>query len=123
MSRLTPEVDIDRNQFAGAKRAEVRVLRTTGFDEEIIAEDTVDLKQALATDSLGGYDHGARGTFNVHPTRHFAGDRPRARLADSLKVAGPNSVRDLDQPADGLGAVDGRYDAQRCACVYGLGAT
>ncbi|MEY9590854.1 hypothetical protein ABIA06_003145 [Bradyrhizobium yuanmingense] len=44
VSRPTPEVDVDRNQFAGAKRAEVRVLRTTGFDEEIIAEDTVDLK-------------------------------------------------------------------------------
>lgn len=44
VSRPTPEVDVDRNQFAGAKRAAVRVLRTTGFDEEIIAEDTVDLK-------------------------------------------------------------------------------
>jgi len=44
VSRPTPEVDVDRNQFAGAKSAAVRVLRTTGFDEEIIAEDTVDLK-------------------------------------------------------------------------------
>jgi len=44
VSRSTPEVEIDRNQFAGAQRAEVRVLRTTGFDEEVIAEDSVDLK-------------------------------------------------------------------------------
>ena len=43
VSRPTPEVDVDRNQFAGANRAEVRVLRTTGFDE-VIAEDTVDFK-------------------------------------------------------------------------------
>ncbi|AMA60174.1 hypothetical protein [Bradyrhizobium sp. CCGE-LA001] len=41
VSRPTPEVEVDRNQFAGAKRAEVRVLRTTGFEEEVIAEETV----------------------------------------------------------------------------------
>jgi hypothetical protein len=44
VSRPTPDVDIDRNQFAGAKRAVIRVLRTTGFDEDVIAEDTIDLK-------------------------------------------------------------------------------
>jgi len=44
VSRPTPEVDVDRNQFSGAKSAAVRVLRTTGFDEEVFAEDTVDLK-------------------------------------------------------------------------------
>ena len=27
-----------------AKRATIRVLRTTGFDEDVIAEDTIDLK-------------------------------------------------------------------------------
>jgi hypothetical protein len=43
VGRPTPEVDLDRNQFAGAKNATVRVLRTTGFDEHIIAEDKVDL--------------------------------------------------------------------------------
>jgi hypothetical protein len=43
VGRPTPEVDLDRNQFAGAKNATVRVLRTTGFNEDIIAEDTVDL--------------------------------------------------------------------------------
>jgi hypothetical protein len=44
VSRPTPDVDVDRNQFAGANRATIRVLRTTGFDEEVIAEDTIDLK-------------------------------------------------------------------------------
>jgi hypothetical protein len=44
VSRPTPDVDVDRNQFAGAKRATIRVLRTTGFDEDVIAEDTIDLK-------------------------------------------------------------------------------
>jgi hypothetical protein len=43
VSRPTPDVEVDRNQFAGANRATVRVLRTTGFDEEVIAEDTIDL--------------------------------------------------------------------------------
>lgn len=43
VGRSTPTVDIDRNQFAGAKKAEVRVLRTTGFDEEVIAQETVNL--------------------------------------------------------------------------------
>lgn len=44
VSRPTPDVDVDRNQFAGAKRAAIRVLRSTGFDEDIIAEDTIELK-------------------------------------------------------------------------------
>lgn len=44
VSRPTPDVEVDRNQFAGAKRATIRVLRTTGFDEDVIAEDTVDLQ-------------------------------------------------------------------------------
>jgi len=44
VSRPTPDVDIDRNQFAGAGRVTIRVLRTTGFDEAVIAEDTIDLK-------------------------------------------------------------------------------
>lgn len=39
----TPTVNVDRNQFAGAMKAEVRVLRTTGFDEEVIAQETVNL--------------------------------------------------------------------------------
>jgi hypothetical protein len=43
VGRPTPELEFDRNQFAGAKIATVRVLRTTGFDEDVIAQDTVDL--------------------------------------------------------------------------------
>jgi hypothetical protein len=43
VGRPTPVIDIDRNQFAGATKAEVRVLRTTGFDEEVIAQETVNL--------------------------------------------------------------------------------
>jgi len=44
VSRPTPDVDVDRNQFAGAKRATIRALRKTAFDEDVIAEDTIDLK-------------------------------------------------------------------------------
>lgn len=43
VGRPTPKVEIDRNQFAGAKKAEVRVLRTNGFDESVIAHDVVNL--------------------------------------------------------------------------------
>lgn len=43
VERSTPAVNIDRNQIAGAKKAKVRVLRATGFDEEMIAQETVDL--------------------------------------------------------------------------------
>jgi hypothetical protein len=44
VSRPTPEVEVDRNQFPGSKRATIRVMRTTGFDENVFAEDTIDLK-------------------------------------------------------------------------------
>jgi len=43
VGRDTPNVAIDRNQFAGARQADVRVLRTTGFDEDVFAEGKVDL--------------------------------------------------------------------------------
>lgn len=43
VGRPVPQVDIDRNQFSGATKADVRVLRTTGFDEEVIAQETVNL--------------------------------------------------------------------------------
>jgi hypothetical protein len=43
VGRETPHVDIDRNQFPGAQRATIRVLRTTGVNEEVLAEATVDL--------------------------------------------------------------------------------
>jgi hypothetical protein len=42
VGRPTPSVEIDRNQFPGASKADVRVLRTTGFTEEVIAADTID---------------------------------------------------------------------------------
>ena len=43
VGRQTPAVAIDRNQFAGAKTAEIRVLRTTGFDEQVIVQERLDL--------------------------------------------------------------------------------
>ncbi|WP_250532337.1 hypothetical protein [Caballeronia sp. ATUFL_F1_KS39] len=43
VGRPVPQVDIDRNQFSGARKADVRVLRTTGFDEDVIAQETIDL--------------------------------------------------------------------------------
>ena len=39
----TPDVQLDRNQFPGAKRARVRVLRSTGFDSEVFVEEDVRL--------------------------------------------------------------------------------
>jgi hypothetical protein len=43
VGRDTPDVDIDRNQFPGARRVDVRVIQTTGFQERILAEETIDL--------------------------------------------------------------------------------
>ena len=43
VGRPTPNVEIDRNQFPGTKKAAVRVLRTTGFQEDVIADETIDL--------------------------------------------------------------------------------
>ncbi|MCF4129935.1 hypothetical protein [Methylobacterium sp. SyP6R] len=43
IGRPTPKVEFDRNQFPGARSATVRVTRTTGFDESVIAEDKLDL--------------------------------------------------------------------------------
>ncbi len=39
----TPNVDIDRHQFQGAKRLRIRVLRSTGLSESLFAEDELDL--------------------------------------------------------------------------------
>jgi hypothetical protein len=41
--RETPDVQVDRNQFPGARRVGVRVIQTTGFQERVIAEDEIDL--------------------------------------------------------------------------------
>lgn len=43
IGRATPTVDLDRNQFPGARHARVRVLRNTGFEDEVFAEQEVDL--------------------------------------------------------------------------------
>lgn len=43
VGRPTPKVEIDRNQFAAATKARVRILRTNGFEEDVIAENVVDL--------------------------------------------------------------------------------
>lgn len=36
-----PTFELDRNQFPGAKQVTVRVLRSTGFDDSVIAEESV----------------------------------------------------------------------------------
>lgn len=43
VGRETPEVQFDSNQFPGAKKARVRVLRSTGFDDEVYSEQELDL--------------------------------------------------------------------------------
>lgn len=43
VGRDTPEVTLDRNQFPGAARATVRVLRSTGFDDRIVTEESISL--------------------------------------------------------------------------------
>ena len=45
IGRLTPDLEVDVNQFPGATEADVRVLRTNGFSEEVISEGTVDITQ------------------------------------------------------------------------------
>ncbi|MFO1323637.1 MAG: hypothetical protein U1F15_06195 [Burkholderiales bacterium] len=44
VGQRTPKIDIDFNQFPNAKRLDVRVLRTNGFDEAVVNEQSVDLK-------------------------------------------------------------------------------
>jgi hypothetical protein len=43
VGRKTPQAEIDRDQFPGSKAATVRVLRSTGFEDELISEQTIDL--------------------------------------------------------------------------------
>lgn len=43
VGRPEPSLEVDRNQFPGTGRARVRVLRTTGFEEEVVADQEVDL--------------------------------------------------------------------------------
>jgi hypothetical protein len=43
VGRPQPNIDLDRNQFPGVSTATVRVLRTNGFEDEIVAEQDVAL--------------------------------------------------------------------------------
>ena len=43
VGRPTPDVVIDANQFPGVETATVRVRRSTGFDDAVVAEGDVDL--------------------------------------------------------------------------------
>jgi hypothetical protein len=43
VGRETPDVEIDRNQFPGARHVDVRIVQTTGFEQRILAEEKVDL--------------------------------------------------------------------------------
>lgn len=43
VGRHTPHAEIDRNQFPGSKSATVRVLRSTGFEDEVFSEQEIDL--------------------------------------------------------------------------------
>jgi hypothetical protein len=43
VGRATPEVVIDANQYPGAESATVRVVRSTGFDDTVVAEGDIDL--------------------------------------------------------------------------------
>ncbi|MCF2134490.1 MULTISPECIES: hypothetical protein [Burkholderiaceae] len=43
MGRETPHAEIDRNQFPGVNAVKVRVLRSTGFEDELFSEQEVDL--------------------------------------------------------------------------------
>jgi hypothetical protein len=41
----TPQVELDANQFAGAQKATLRIIRSTGIDEEIMETKQVDLSK------------------------------------------------------------------------------
>lgn len=43
VGRATPEVELHRNQFPGATTAAVRILRSTGFEDEVLAEEELNL--------------------------------------------------------------------------------
>jgi hypothetical protein len=42
LGQAQPKANIDARQFPGARKAQVRVLRTTGFEDEVIAEKEVE---------------------------------------------------------------------------------
>jgi hypothetical protein len=43
VGKSRPEFELDRNQFPGAKKVKVKVLRTTGFEQDVVSEEDVDL--------------------------------------------------------------------------------
>lgn len=43
VGRKTPAVEFDRNQFPGARTAQVRILRSTGFEDEVFAQEEINL--------------------------------------------------------------------------------
>jgi hypothetical protein len=43
VGRETPDVEIDRNQFPGSPKVAVRVLRSTGFEDEVLSQQDIDL--------------------------------------------------------------------------------
>jgi hypothetical protein len=43
VGKSKPDFEIDRNQFPGAKKVKVKVLRTTGFEQDVVSEEDVDL--------------------------------------------------------------------------------
>ena len=45
VGRTTSQTEIDRNQFPGSRRLDVRVIQTTGFDESVIAEQKFDIEK------------------------------------------------------------------------------
>jgi hypothetical protein len=44
VGQKSPKVVLDHNQFPAAERASIRVLRSTGFEDSVVAEDEVDLR-------------------------------------------------------------------------------
>ena len=44
VGRNTSQTEIDRNQFPGSRSLDVRVIQTTGFDENVIAEQKFDIE-------------------------------------------------------------------------------
>ena len=43
VGRQTPAVEFDRNQFPGSRTAQVRILRSTGFEDEVFAQEEINL--------------------------------------------------------------------------------
>jgi hypothetical protein len=44
VGKSRPDFELDRNQFPGAQKVKVKVLRTTGFEQDVVSEEEVDLR-------------------------------------------------------------------------------